>query len=107
MLAPFSFAGSGFEFTVSQALVSPPAVFHDSFSLHCDDVLLIEALVGLACERVHSASWSPSICHRVRSGHEALWLSCLARCARGIWEVLHTRKGVSCGLIRRSSPLGN
>ena len=37
-------------------------------SLHCEDVLLIEIVVGLACERVKTASWSPSICHRVRSG---------------------------------------
>ena len=32
-------------------------------SLHCDDVLLIESLVGLARERVQTSSWSPSICN--------------------------------------------
>ena len=35
-------------------------------SLHCDDVLLIEAVVGPARERVQIASWFASACHQGR-----------------------------------------
>ena len=36
-------------------------------SLHCDDVLLIETVVGL-----HIARWSPFICHSRTFGHDAI-----------------------------------
>ena len=56
-------------------------------SLHCDDVLLIESVGGLARGRVQIANWFPVHLPPRTFRHEPLWLSCWTRCAQRMCEV--------------------
>ena len=74
------YAGSGSDFTVSQALVSPPAglLLRFFLSLHCDDVLLIETPVGWPAKesRLQDGFLSSALKDRWPRGAVALWLCC-------------------------------